>query len=266
MFTRPRAVARPRLRVVVIHHAGGSAAAYFPLVEHLPPDWDPLLLDLPGRGKAHRLRPMTDMGRLAAWAAEHIRPWAPGGGEGPPLALFGHSLGAAVAHEAARLLAAAGSAPVWLGVSGRAAPRHPGPDGLPEGTLSDDELMCRLTELGGMHPRIDELPDFRERFLNLVRQDLRALADYRPAGGRVPLDVPLTAFGAREDTVVPPDSLSAWGAETTAGFRGVVFDGGHFHFLGQALPGFAARLVHEIHQAMGTARGSHRAARESSTV
>lgn len=261
VFVRPRPLAEPRLRLVVIHHAGGSAAAYFPLSRHLPPAWEPLLLDLPGRGKAHAHRPLADMAGLAAWAAERIRPWA----DGTPLALFGHSLGAIVAHEAARLLAQDRAAPVWLGVSGRAAPGHLVPNGLPDTDLPDEELMRRLTAMGGMHPRIDELPDFRARFLELVRSDLRAVAGYRPDPDRAPLDVPLTVFGAGEDTVAPPDSLHGWAAQTRARFSRLVFDGGHFHFLGSAFPDFAARLVQEIRQALGSPRPGRHEAFEPST-
>jgi surfactin synthase thioesterase subunit len=245
-FVRPRAVSEPALRLVVVHHAGGSAATYFPLARLLPADWELLLLDLPGRGKSHARQPIEDMADLTAWAAETIRPWA----DGTPLALFGHSLGAVVAHEAARLLAAAGSAPVWLGVSGRAAPGQHVPEAMPDTGLPDDELMRSLTAMGGMHPRIDELPEFRARFLELVRSDLRAVAGYRPDLERPPLDVPLIVFGAAGDTVAPPHTLPGWGAQTRARFGRLEFDGGHFHFLGPALPDFADRLVEEIRQAL----------------
>ena len=247
-FVRPRAVAEPSLRLVVVPHAGGSAAAYYPLGRLLPADWELLLLDLPGRGKCHARQPIEDMADLAAWAAETIRPWA----DGTPLALFGHSLGAVVAHEAARLLAAADAAPVWLGVSGRAAPGQHMPAGTLDTGLPDDELMRRLTAMGGMHPRIDELPEFRARFLELVRSDLRAVAGYRPDLERPPLDVPLTVFGAADDTVAPPHTLPGWGAQTRARFGRLEFDGGHFHFLGPGFPDFAAGLVAEIRQAPRT--------------
>ncbi|NUS12895.1 MAG: thioesterase [Streptomyces sp.] len=248
-FVRPRVVADPQVRLVVIHHAGGSAAAYFPLSRLLPQDWELLLLDLPGRGKSHTQPPLADMERLAEWAAERVRPWA----EGAPLALFGHSLGAVVAHETARLLEAEGTPPAWLGVSGRAAPGLTVTGGLPDTDLPDDELMRRLTAMGGMHPRIDELPDFRARFLHLVRNDLRAVAGYRAEPASPPLGVPLTVFGGSEDHVAPPGTLVGWVAETLSRYERVTVAGGHFHFLGQAFPDFADLLVQEIRQALPAA-------------
>ncbi|NUR29657.1 MAG: thioesterase [Catenulispora sp.] len=250
-FVRPRVLTDPRVRLVVVHHAGGSAAAYFPLSRLLPDDWELLLLDLPGRGKSHTHPPLADMSRLAAWTVERLRPWT---GDAP-LALFGHSLGAVVAYEAALLLQAEGRPPVWLGVSGRAAPGHSVPDSLPDTDLPDDELMRRLTDMGGMHPRIAELPDFRARFLHLVRNDLRAVAGYRPDPTRPPLGIPLTVFGGSDDHVAPPGTQVGWVAQTLSRYERVVVNGGHFHFLGPAFPDFAALMVEEITQALRIAPG-----------
>ncbi|WP_254716813.1 thioesterase II family protein [Actinomadura sp. WMMB 499] len=289
-MVRPRPVRDPELRLVVFHHAGGSSAAYVPLVRALPGDWELLLLDLPGRGRLHRAPPETDMAALVAAATAEVMAWT-----GPPVALFGHSLGAIVAAETARSLRACGVRPSWLGVSGRAAPvprpgaehppaarppqerdapgrdaperhgpgrdaqeRHaqgrdaPGPgarvplERLPLATMPDDELFDALAVLGGMPERLDELPEFRARFLRLVRADLLALASYRPDPCRAPLDVPITAFGSTGDPLAPPHAVDAWREETTAGFRSRTFPGGHFHLLGPALTGFGAALAQEL--------------------
>jgi surfactin synthase thioesterase subunit len=249
-FVRPRPVADPAVRLVVFHHAGGSAAAYFPLTRCVPADWDVLLLDLPGRGKRHARPALESIAELAAVATADVLPWC----DGAPLALFGHSLGAVVAYETARALEAAGRPAAWLGVSGRAAPGQPVRAALPGEELSDGELMAQLTRMGGMHPRAGELPDFRARFLPLVRSDLRAVAGYRPDPRRAPLGSPLTAFGAVDDVWAPPASLAPWSHETRGPFRRRTFTGGHFHFLGPAFADFTAELVEEIRQAVRPAR------------
>ncbi|GAA3155568.1 alpha/beta fold hydrolase [Streptomyces rameus] len=241
-FVRPRSVPDPELRLVVFHHAGGSAAQYFPLTRVTPPGWEVLLLDLPGRGKRHDRRPVGSVRELVGVTVRDVLPFT----ETAPLALFGHSLGAVLAYETARVLEAAGRPPAWLGVSGRVAPRRSAPVALPDHALSDGELMKQLTRMGGMHPRIDELPEFRERFLRLVRTDLGAVARYRPDPARTPLSVPLTAFGGSDDVWAPPSELGEWAAETRGDFRLRVFAGGHFHFLGPDFPAFAAELVEEI--------------------
>jgi surfactin synthase thioesterase subunit len=241
-ITRPHRLDAPALRLVVFHHAGGSAASYFPLTRGLPREWDPLLVDLPGRGKRHASPPLADMGELAAVATDDLMPWA----DGPPLALFGHSLGAVVAFEVARTLESRGVFPAWVGVSGR---------GTPGGTvalhgiqhdLPDMDLLDRLTRLGGMPQRLDQVPDFRERFLRLIRADLRALDSYRPEPGRQPLAAALTAFGAADDPLAPPSALGAWARESSGGFRQRVLPGGHFHFLLDAFEGFTHALIEEV--------------------
>ncbi|WP_306324055.1 MULTISPECIES: thioesterase II family protein [unclassified Streptomyces] len=241
-FVRPRPVHDPELRLVVFHHAGGSAAQYFPLTRAVPEGWDVLLLDLPGRGKRHGSRLLSSVAELVEVTVRDVLPWA----GTAPLALFGHSLGALLAHETARVLEAVGRGPSWVGVSGRTPPGRAVPVALPDHELSDEQLMAQLTRMGGMHPRIDELPEFRERFLRLVRTDLGAVAGYRPDPARVPLSAPLTAFGGSDDIWAPPAALGGWAAETRGTFRVRYFEGGHFHFLGPEFPAFAAELVEEI--------------------
>ncbi|MDW4905796.1 alpha/beta fold hydrolase [Streptomyces sp. ADMS] len=245
-FVRPRTVRNPSLRLVVFPHAGGSGSVYYPVTRHLPADWDLLLLDLPGRGRRHASVPLTDMASLVSDVTEDVAPHA----DGTPLALFGHSLGAVIAFETARALSDRGVAPAWVGVSGRQAPVLQPPVRVLDPSLSNAELIRRLGRLGGLPDRFDELPEFRDRFLRLIRADLRALDSYRPGEGRGPLPCPLTAFASTEDVLGPPSGLSAWARETTGAFRQQVFDGGHFHFLGEAFPTFAETLVTEIRGAM----------------
>jgi surfactin synthase thioesterase subunit len=244
LFVRPRPVADPAIRLVVFHHAGGSAMAYFPFARGIPADWDLLLVDLPGRGRRHRLPALTDMASLVAVATQDVLPWTTA-----PVALFGHSLGAVVASEVARRLQGLGLAPVWVGVSGRAAPIHQVEHGL-RSDISDDQLMHALNATGGLPGRIDELPQFRERFLQVVRSDLRAVESYRPDPGREPLAAALTAFGGEHDHLAPPAALAAWGQETRAGFRQRCFAGGHFYFFGPAFASLTAALTHEIERVL----------------
>jgi surfactin synthase thioesterase subunit len=112
--------------------------------------------------------------------------------------------------------------------------------------LSDELLLTRLVEMGGMPARINELPNFRDQMLRLVRSDLRAVQSYRPNPGRALLDAPLTVFAGTEDMLAPPGAMSGWSAETTREFRQKSFGGGHFHFLGPAFPAFAVSVREEI--------------------
>ncbi|MFJ8946312.1 thioesterase II family protein [Streptomyces sp. NPDC102395] len=251
-FIRPRTVAAPALRLVVFPHAGGSGSVYHPMTRVLPPTWDLLLLDLPGRGKRHTEPSITDMNTLVARITDDVLPFA----DGTPLALFGHSLGAVIASETARSLQALGLAPLWLGVSGRQAPGIQPAIRLLDPNLSDMEFVRRLTRLGGMPDRLNELPDFRDRFLQVVRSDLRALDSYRPDPEREPLSSALTVFASTDDALAPAPGAAAWAPETEGVFRRRLFPGGHFHFLADAFPAFTEALVAEIQEALGTLSSS----------
>lgn len=241
-FIRARTADDPGLRLVVIPHAGGSGNVYYPMSRHLPPGWELLLADLPGRGRRHARAPLTSMTAIVDRMTEDVLPVA----DGTPIALFGHSLGAVIAAETARRLQAEGVTPVWVGVSGRQAPVLQPANRLLDPALSDSDLAQRLDRLGGLPDRLDELPEFRDRFLRLIRADLRALESFRPDPGRPPLTCPLTVFTSHDDVMAPPSGASAWGRETSAGLRQRRFPGGHFHFLGPAFPAFTAAVVAEI--------------------
>jgi surfactin synthase thioesterase subunit len=246
-FIRPRGLDAPALRLIVFHHAGGSGAVYFPLTNGLPADWDLLLVDLPGRGRRHRTPPIEDMDSLITVATADILPWADA-----PLALFGHSMGAVVAVEVARSLQVRGRSAAWLGVSGQPAPAYLGRDGLPSADSSDEQLLAALGEMGGIPDRIDDVPTFRDRFVRLVRSDLRAVESYRPAPARPRLTAPITVFGAIDDPLAPPAALAAWTAESAGRLRRRSFAGGHFYFLGAAFADFTSQLVEEVRAAIST--------------
>ena len=239
-FVRPRPVDEPALRVIGFHHAGGSAAVYYPMIRQFPEDWDLVLLDLPGRGKRHRESLVHDMAELVDRVVEDVVPWTDA-----PFALFGHSLGAILAVEVARALDGRGLPPVWVGVSGRAAPLFQKDLRRRLHELDDEALLDELMSMGGIPDRIHEVPEFVERFLRIVRADLRAVDSYEPNPDRTPLTCPVTAFGGTSDAWAPQEMLTAWSRETRGGFKQRRFPGGHFYFLGPSFADFTRELVAE---------------------
>jgi medium-chain acyl-[acyl-carrier-protein] hydrolase len=64
--------------------------------------------------------------------------------------------------------------------------------------------------------------------------------DYRYCAAG-PLACPITAFGGLDDRLIGPDRLSAWAAETSAGFELHMLPGGHL-FLNPSLPALLALI------------------------
>jgi len=254
-FVRPRPVGDATLRFIAFHHAGGSAAGYHPLARELPPDWEVLLLDLPGRGRRYAEPPLRAMTAVVDEATRAVSPHAD-----RPYVLFGHSMGAVVAVEVGRRLSTVGAAPLWVGVSGRAAPTTPTPPvpGLGRlGDLADAELLEVLLSLGGTPHRLLELPEMREQFLRVARADLQAVDSYRPAPDRSPLPCPLTVFSGLTDSWAPLDCLPAWQVETAHQLRQCFFPGGHFYFHGAAYPHLAREIRTEVTAVRGAAEQRH---------
>lgn len=226
-----------RVRMVCFPHAGGSAAFYRSWHQGLPPLVELYAVQYPGRGERRLAPPVADVRTLAGHVVDALVPL-----HDRPLALFGHSMGAFVAYETARLLDERGTPPVHLFVSGQTAPWIPGdgPDG-PERTrgdladagiadADDEELVRHLERLGGTDAELLADPGMREIFLPYIRDDFRLLHSYRPTSGP-PLTTPITALTGADDPVATPVLAAHWRDLTSARFALEVFPGGHFFLL-----------------------------------
>jgi surfactin synthase thioesterase subunit len=177
---------------------------------------------LPGRGSRTAEPALTDLDtvvdRLLA-ETEFVAPYD----------LFGHSLGALVAYEVTRELAARGRPlPERLVVSAFPAPWLPR-RGARLSDLPDEELIAVLNDrYGGIPPQIAADPDLLTLLLPAFRADFALLENYRHRESG-PLPVPLVVLGGASDSVTL-EQLDAWGRHSTVPVRRHVFSGGHFYF------------------------------------
>ncbi|WP_051790467.1 thioesterase II family protein [Streptomyces sp. NRRL S-1022] len=158
-----------------------------------------------------------------------------------PYDLFGHSLGALVAYEVTRELAARDRPlPERLIVSAFPAPHLPR-HGARLSDLPDEELIAVLKErYGGIPPQIAADPDLLALLLPAFRADFALLENYRHRESG-PLPVPLVVLGGDADSVTP-NQLDAWDRHGTAPLRRHTFTGGHFYFR-DAMASLAAVLA-----------------------
>jgi pyochelin biosynthetic protein PchC len=229
-YSRPADAA---VHLVCFPHAGGSAAAYR--------DWAPLLprsvrlTAIQYSGRQDRLNDVVPDSMQGL--AEEI--WRALSGHAGPLLLFGHSFGATVAFETARLLQQRGPGPVaHLVASGR-----PGPQAqtrTAKHLLSDDELWADMLRLGGTGGELASLPAVRELVLPGLRRDYFLIETYRPAPDAT-VSCPIDAYLGAHDPDVDVAQARAWARSTTGAFRLRVFDGDHFYLSAQP-----ARVVSEL--------------------
>lgn len=145
---------------------------------------------------------------------------------GGPVALFGHCfLGAVLAYELTRRIAG-DCRVVRLFVS---AARPPDAGSVSDvAGLTDDEFLAHVAKTTGYRHAAFDIPEMREILLPALRADFEMDETYTPRSAE-PLDVPITAIFARDDTFVSRDEVSAWRDVTTGSFELVEMAGGHMY-------------------------------------
>ncbi|MCK7624546.1 alpha/beta fold hydrolase [Streptomyces sp. RS10V-4] len=228
-------------RIVCFPHAGGGAGAYRPLATAVaartagPSPYEVLAVQYPGRNDRIRESRVEDLRELAAGAFGAVAALTD-----RPLVLLGHSMGALVAYEVARLLERAGTGPVHLVVSSAWAPSR-----VPGGTvhLRDDAgVIAELRRTSGTDARLLANPDILALALPVVRSDYAAVETYRHRPGP-PLAAPVTAVTGDRDPLVPVGDVAAWRDHTGGGFRLRVVPGGDHFYLTAHWAELAGHLV-----------------------
>ncbi|PDP88530.1 thioesterase [Glycomyces fuscus] len=242
---RPRPGARTRL--VCLPHAGGGANAYRSWAALLPPGVDLVCVQYPGREDRLGEPLVDDMATVVGAVAEELAPLLD-----RPYALFGHSMGSAVAYELARTLRAAGlSEPDRLFASGRRAPADAPPGRVH--LADDDAIASELVRLGGTRREVLDEPGLREAVLGYVRNDYRLVERYTPFPGP-PLSCPVSVFLGDADPEVDADLARRWSATTSGRVDVRVFAGDHF-YLGPEREAVVSELLRRLDPALAAAPG-----------
>ena len=208
------AAAPHALRLFCFPHAGGSGAAFH--------GWSQAL---PASVAVTPLRPprASNMAELVAALYAAVEPHL-----GEPFAFFGHSMGAIVAFELARLLRRRHQPmPRLLLVSGARAPQFRRGH-VPPPEPSDAEFVEALRRLEGTPPEVLSDPELLSIILPALREDAAIYRQY-VYSEEPPLDCPIHAYGGTADPNVRREHLEAWALQTNAAFRIKLFPGGHFY-------------------------------------
>lgn len=221
--------------LVVFPHAGAGASTYLRLAQSLCEVCRPLIVRLPGRERRLSQAPLTDIRQVVRALVPVLHPRL-----GTDFVLYGHSMGALIAFEAARVLSHGyGMHPGRLIVSAMEAPQDSA------GTrnrhlLTDDRLWQLTCDMGGLPPEIAAEPAMRQMILPALRADFQVTDEY--AFRVAPrLSCPINAFAGSADRELEPGAMQGWQAHTQSEFELAVLTGEHFFNL-DAASGFADEL------------------------
>lgn len=142
-----------------------------------------------------------------------------------PLALFGHSLGAALAYETALRLESAGAPLRHLFVSAHPAPHRQRGGALHRG--DEAALLEDVRRQGGASELLEDA-DLRALFLPILRADYQAIETYRRAQP-IALACALDVLLGEHDEEVSAAEAQAWSDASRTPARLRHFPGGHFY-------------------------------------
>lgn len=190
--------------------------------QRLLPAWIRITpLELPGRGSRIGENFVVDYDSLLTKLSSEIVPhteknWA----------LFGHSMGALVAHGLLRYLHSHHlNLPKVLFASGSPAPARRDPDRY-VGLTTDEALIADLRKQGGTPEDVFNHPELLRMTLDTLAADYQVCASFNYQSN-APLPIPIHALGGQRDDI-ESWRLEAWRMETAASFSLQWFDGGHF--------------------------------------
>ena len=230
-----KTVPQAKLRLFCFPYAGGSMANFRTWADGLPATVEVWAATLPGRGAYLNVPTFTRIEPLVQAMMQVILPYLD-----RPFAFYGHSLGALISFELARL-----RCPEHLFISGRWAPQDANPD-LPSYDLPEDKFMEEVRRLNGIPAELLEQQEILELLLPALRADLEVNETYTyvPAP---PLNCPISAFGGLQDPKADRNALIGWKKQTTASFIVRMLMGDHF-FLQMQQPLLLAMLSQELNK------------------
>ncbi|SEK52608.1 thioesterase II family protein [Streptacidiphilus jiangxiensis] len=230
-----------RLRLICFHPAGAGPNFYRSWAALLPQDIEVCAVQLPGRESRFVEDPLTDYATAVAALYAALRPTLD-----RPYALFGHSMGALLAHGVAATAARLGApAPRRLLLSGAGGPgtelRKSG-----RGGWTADELVADLREMGGTPEEVLADPELLDLILPVLRADYALCETFHAAPPAGPtLTCPLSLLGGDRDHYTPAD-LALWAPTTTGPTTQHLYPGGHFFLADESADAVLATVAAEL--------------------
>jgi len=217
---------RTMRKLICFPFAGAGASIYTPWVKHLGPTIAVVPVQLPGHEHLFMDAPLTNVDDVTSYLTSNLSILNNEVAEATELVIFGHSLGAILAHAFARTLAL--DKPCLLVVSGSPAPTRPRLQRSAD--LSDDEFLSQVRVLSGYdHPALQDA-EMRELLLPALRADVKMHEEYdlKPP---FQVGMPIVSVRGNRDTLVSREDAMFWHDFTRLSFQYVEVEGDHMYMM-----------------------------------
>ncbi|KAJ5464054.1 hypothetical protein N7475_007189 [Penicillium sp. IBT 31633x] len=207
-------------RLVCFHSMGASASLFAPFLVDPPHGLTAIAVQLPGRENRSEEAILTNMSEVVSGILGEMDEIV-----GAPQVFWGHSFGGIIAFEVLRALRRQGKPLPRLLITGTIAPN------LIKIWQTRDVIVQVITQdfspeyTLAISRYIDDV-EFLRSIFPAMRRDTPLLLNYRFTE-EDSLDIPITAFAARQDEVVYPNEVAAWSTQAKE-FNLVEVDGDHW--------------------------------------
>ena len=235
------------LGIFCFYYAGGASTVYRPWINHISSNVDLIVVQLPGRENRFREALMTSMDLVIENLYSNFLSFYD-----KPCVFFGHSLGALIAFEFAKKLQDYSHFNLkHLIASGSRAPNTP-IRREPIYALPDQELFAQIQKYNGIpQDLLNEKELLMDIMLPIIRADF-TISDPYQCFSEVKLEVPITAFGGKDDDTFPVEGLLKWGLHTDT-FNNKLFEGDHF-FIKSSFQ----EVIDSVNEILAKESGGHR--------
>ncbi|KUH95909.1 thioesterase [Mycobacterium sp. IS-1556] len=222
-FHNRESIDRPPL--LIFPHAGAGASWYRKFSEVLCDDFEVIALQYPGRQDRAAEPAPTSLTDIAAGAFAEFQ--TSEFNRGIPITTFGHSMGALVSFEFARIAESAGVRVHQLTILAAVAPHRIADK--PPAPKDEERLLRHLRWLGGAHADVVADPELVALTLPVVKADHRTAEAYScdPAAR---IEARISVLGGDQDPIVSMADLHGW-RQHSDDVEITMFDGGHFFLL-----------------------------------
>ncbi|MBE5102260.1 thioesterase II family protein [Priestia aryabhattai] len=211
------------MKLFCVHYAGGSAIAFQSLLKVLQDELEVIPIELPGRGKRIDSELIFDFKDACMDLVSIIKERV---NKKENFSLLGHSMGSLLSFEIAHLFQEERYSLSHIFLTGTKLPYQFENKSLIEISQRNDEVIDRITKLGGTPPELLEHPYFLKMYLPIIKADLHLIGSYKyKQKGK--LEIPITVINGNDDPLANND-LDKWLQLTTNKVEVLMVDGGHF--------------------------------------